>query len=147
MSSCAASAASQPKQPAPLETLVTLCRYVEGNLTARDLGAEKLASAFGLSRATLYRLFEPVGGVRPLFASDASPTPTKSSPRRASKIVESDQSPTRRASTALQPLTAPFALPMETRHGTYVSERAGSLSLKRPDEIGVLARWLLETTA
>ena len=63
MSSCAASAASQPKQPAPLETLVTLCRYVEGNLTARDLGAEKLAAVFGLSCASLYRLFEPVGGV------------------------------------------------------------------------------------
>jgi AraC-like DNA-binding protein len=54
---------SNANSPAPLDTFVTLCRYIESNLAARDLGVVKLAATFGLSRASLYRLFEPVGGV------------------------------------------------------------------------------------
>jgi len=50
-------------QAAPLESFVTLSQFIEANLGARDLGVEKLARTFGLSRASLYRLFEPVGGV------------------------------------------------------------------------------------
>jgi AraC-like DNA-binding protein len=49
--------------PPPLDSLVTVCRFVEANLGARDLGVDKLARTFGLSRASLYRLFAPVGGV------------------------------------------------------------------------------------
>jgi len=48
---------------APLESFVTLSQFIETNLAARDLGVEKLARTFGLSRASLYRLFEPVGGI------------------------------------------------------------------------------------
>jgi AraC-like DNA-binding protein len=63
----AAAAAAQPNvhtpHAPPLESFVTLSQFIETNLTARDLGAEKLARTFGLSRASLYRLFEPVGGV------------------------------------------------------------------------------------
>ena len=32
-------------------------------LASRELGIEKITRTFGLSRASLYRLFEPVGGV------------------------------------------------------------------------------------
>lgn len=46
-----------------LESLATICRFIETNLAASDLGVERLARTFGLSRASLYRLFEPVGGV------------------------------------------------------------------------------------
>lgn len=49
--------------PSELESFGTICRFIETNLAVRDLGAEKLARTFGLSRASLYRLFEPVGGV------------------------------------------------------------------------------------
>jgi AraC-like DNA-binding protein len=48
---------------APQDSLVTICRYIESNLGARDLGVAALIRTFGLSRASLYRLFEPVGGV------------------------------------------------------------------------------------
>jgi AraC-like DNA-binding protein len=54
--------AKTPASP-ELESFATICRYVEAHLMARDLGAEKLARTFGLSRASLYRLFESVGGV------------------------------------------------------------------------------------
>lgn len=48
---------------APQDSLVVICRYIESNLGARDLGVATLVRTFGLSRASLYRLFEPVGGV------------------------------------------------------------------------------------
>lgn len=38
-------------------------RIIEANLGHPDLTAETLAAAVGISRATLYRLFAPVGGV------------------------------------------------------------------------------------
>jgi AraC-like DNA-binding protein len=41
-----------------------LRRYIAQHLHDRDLGPESLAARFGLSRATLYRLFEADGGVR-----------------------------------------------------------------------------------
>ncbi|CCD91745.1 hypothetical protein BRAO375_1700016 [Bradyrhizobium sp. ORS 375] len=46
-----------------LASFVTIRNYIDANLNARDLSAATLARAFGLSRASLYRLFEPVGGV------------------------------------------------------------------------------------
>jgi AraC-like DNA-binding protein len=147
--SCSALQISQPKAPAPLDSLVTLCRYIEDNLSARDLGAARLASTFGLSRASLYRLFEPVGGV-------------------ASFIRE------RRLARAYQELTTPglqnrrigpiayqagfhsiaaFNRAFRAVYGeTPRNVRKGMVKLilplqRTPDEIGILARWLLETAA
>lgn len=47
----------------PLESFTTISRFIEANLASRELGIEKIMSTFGLSRASLYRLFESVGGV------------------------------------------------------------------------------------
>jgi AraC-like DNA-binding protein len=41
---------------------VSICRYVEKRLTDPQLGADQVAQVFGMSRATLYRLFEEEGG-------------------------------------------------------------------------------------
>ncbi|MGJ5206460.1 helix-turn-helix domain-containing protein [Bradyrhizobium sp. HKCCYLR20261] len=49
--------------PSELASFVTIRNYIDANLNVRDLNAATLARAFGLSRASLYRLFEPVGGV------------------------------------------------------------------------------------
>lgn len=38
-------------------------RHIDDRLADPDLGADQVAAAFALSRATLYRLFEPFGGV------------------------------------------------------------------------------------
>lgn len=38
-------------------------RYIEQRLTTPDLSPESIAANFRMSRATLYRLFEPLGGV------------------------------------------------------------------------------------
>ncbi|MGC2780564.1 MAG: helix-turn-helix domain-containing protein [Bradyrhizobium sp.] len=46
-----------------LASFVTIRNYIDAHLNAHDLSAATLARAFGLSRASLYRLFEPVGGV------------------------------------------------------------------------------------
>jgi AraC-like DNA-binding protein len=133
--------------PAPLESFLTVSRFIEANLGARDLGVDKLARTFGLSRASLYRLFEPVGGV-------------------ASYIR------TRRLARARQELTAPG---LEDRRIGPIAYRAGFHSIpafnrafrtaygqtprstrttttgaptiafkKPPGKMGILARWLLE---
>jgi AraC-like DNA-binding protein len=47
----------------PLASFVTIRRYIDRNLTAPELGVDMIARNFGLSRASLYRLFEPIGGV------------------------------------------------------------------------------------
>lgn len=41
---------------------VSICRHVERRLTDPQLSVEEVAHAFGMSRATLYRLFEQEGG-------------------------------------------------------------------------------------
>lgn len=41
----------------------SLRRYVEAHLAFPDLTAQNICTAFGMSRASLYRLFAPVGGV------------------------------------------------------------------------------------
>lgn len=41
-----------------------ICRFIEQNLERPDLSTIVLLDHFGVSRATLYRMFEPFGGVR-----------------------------------------------------------------------------------
>lgn len=48
---------------APHDSLAVIRRYIESNLGAHDLGVNKLVRTFGLSRASVYRLFEPLGGI------------------------------------------------------------------------------------
>ena len=38
-------------------------KFIESNLTSSELEPDRIAGQFGLSRASLYRLFEPLGGV------------------------------------------------------------------------------------
>lgn len=44
-------------------SLVALKAYIEERLLDAELGQQSLLDAFGLTRSTLYRLFEPLGGV------------------------------------------------------------------------------------
>lgn len=41
-----------------------ICRFIESELDSPNLSTETLLHQFGASRATLYRMFEPMGGVR-----------------------------------------------------------------------------------
>jgi AraC-like DNA-binding protein len=52
------------RQAASIASLQALRRVVEANLADPDLGPEFLCQQLGMSRATLYRLFESLGGVR-----------------------------------------------------------------------------------
>ena len=47
----------------PLATFVAIRRHIDQNLVSPGLCANSIAAAFGLSRASLYRLFEPAGGI------------------------------------------------------------------------------------
>lgn len=44
-------------------TLDAICAYIDNNLTSDELTTEHLCQRFACSRARLYRLFEPLGGV------------------------------------------------------------------------------------
>jgi AraC-like DNA-binding protein len=54
-------ASARPAMEASL--LRQACRYVDLHLHEEDLGAQQICTAFKMSRATLYRMFEPYGGV------------------------------------------------------------------------------------
>ncbi len=41
-----------------------ICRFIETHLEHPDLSAKMILNQFGVSRATLYRMFEPLDGVR-----------------------------------------------------------------------------------
>lgn len=49
--------------PATLASFVTIRRFIDRNLRSAELAPHMIAKTFGLSRASLYRLFAPVGGV------------------------------------------------------------------------------------
>ena len=129
----------------PLESFTTITRFIEANLASRELGIEKITRTFGLSRASLYRLFEPVGGVACYIR-------------------------TRRLARARKELTAPG---LQDRRIGPIAYRAGFQSIpafnrafrdaygetprnaRKPEggpvlattprgRMGVLARWLLE---
>lgn len=53
-----------PRQSARLVQRAAIDRFIEDNLSRLDLAAEVIVPEFGVSRATLYRLFEDEGGVR-----------------------------------------------------------------------------------
>lgn len=44
-------------------SLIRIRQHIEARLGAADLSAESVAAHFGLSRATFYRMFSPLGGV------------------------------------------------------------------------------------
>ncbi|WP_232630429.1 helix-turn-helix domain-containing protein [Methylobacterium sp. Leaf118] len=48
----------------PLSTLQLIRRAIDSRLSDVELGPVSLAKQFGLSRASVYRLFEPLGGIR-----------------------------------------------------------------------------------
>lgn len=52
---------------APSNALQRMLRHIDANLHDADLGPAQLADQFGMSRASLYRLFEEAGGVAELI--------------------------------------------------------------------------------
>lgn len=57
---------AERQQPGPAvrgAVIMEIRRYIEQHIATADLGPDHLCKMFGLSRASLYRLFEPIGGV------------------------------------------------------------------------------------
>lgn len=65
--SVAAQEAARAARPAA--TVKALQQHIQVHLGRPDLSADSLCRDFGLSRATLYRLFEPLGGVEAYIRS------------------------------------------------------------------------------
>jgi len=58
-----AEARARAEAPMAAATLTHIKRHIEARLNAPDLSPASIAAAFRLSRTTLYRMFEPLGGV------------------------------------------------------------------------------------
>lgn len=56
-------ARSRPSPTVRGAVIMEIRRYIEQHIALPDLGPDHLCKMFGLSRASLYRLFEPIGGV------------------------------------------------------------------------------------
>jgi len=56
-------ARARAEAPLAAATLNSIKRHIEARLAAPDLSPASIAAAFRLSRTTLYRMFEPLGGV------------------------------------------------------------------------------------
>jgi len=54
---------ARAEAPLSAATLSCIKRHIEARLDAPDLSPASIAAAFHLSRTTLYRMFEPLGGV------------------------------------------------------------------------------------
>jgi AraC-like DNA-binding protein len=146
---CAASKVSEPNQPVPLDTFVILCRHIDSNLAARDLGVAKLAATFGLSRASLYRLFEPVGGVasfirerRLALAHDELSAPGFDD-RRIGPIAY--QAGFQSIATFNRAFLAAYGDTPSNLRKQKIARARPAKTL--PAQLGVLARWLLDTAA
>jgi AraC-like DNA-binding protein len=66
MATCLSPSAARRKESAPARasaSLFEIKRHIEANLSSPDLTVEKLSRHFAISRASLYRLFEPLGGI------------------------------------------------------------------------------------
>ncbi|UFZ01811.1 AraC family transcriptional regulator [Bradyrhizobium ontarionense] len=128
-----------------LASFVTIRNYIDAHLNAHDLSAATLARTFGLSRASLYRLFEPVGGVASYVRS-----------RRLERVRETIKEP-----GLLNRRIAPVAYgngfksiasfnrayrqafgesPRQSRRGA----RQGPAEARSADPMGLLARGLME---
>jgi AraC-like DNA-binding protein len=133
---------------APHDSLAVICRYIESNLGARDLGVDRLVRTFGLSRASVYRLFEPLDGVAKYIRSRrlerahqylcAASLDNRRIAPIAYRVGFRSMAAFNRAYQEAYACT-----PRETR-AMRAAEAEPAKHLARPREIGVLARCLLE---
>jgi len=137
--------ASRNAVAAPLESFTTISRFIEANLISRELGVEKIIKTFGISRASLYRLFEPVGGVacyirtRRLVRARSELTAPGLQNRRIGPIAY------RAGFQSIPAFNRGFRKAYGESPRSARKPEVGSVSTTAPrGRIGVLTRWLLE---
>jgi AraC-like DNA-binding protein len=130
---------------APLGSFTTIARFIEANLASRELGIEKIIRTFGLSRASLYRLFEPVGGVacyirtRRLVRARNELTAPGLQDRRIGTIAY------RAGFQSIPAFNRAFREAYgETPRGARKPEGGPVFATAPRGRMGILARWLLE---
>ena len=129
----------------PLESFTTIARFIEANLASRELGIGKITKTFGLSRASLYRLFEPVGGVacyirtRRLARARKELTAAGLQDRRIGPIAY------RAGFRSIPAFNRAFREAYgETPRSARKPEAGPALATTPRGRMGILARWLLE---
>lgn len=145
-------ATRQSRITAPLASFVSIRRFIDRNLASRDLGVDMIARSFGLSRASLYRLFEPIGGV-------ASYIRKQRLQRAFQEITAAGFSNTRIGPIAYRHGFKNGAIFSRAFRATYgirpTQARSAAVPPALPRNVlspaidgkmGILARWLLETS-
>jgi AraC-like DNA-binding protein len=134
--------------PEPTASFFTIRRFIDRHLQSRELGVDMIATTFGLSRASLYRLFEPIGGI-------ASYIRRKRLDRAYQEITAVGFANRRIGPIAYRCGFKSVAAFNRAFHETYginpTQARSASQAIKRTavypssgNDAGVLARWLLE---
>jgi AraC-like DNA-binding protein len=123
-------------------SLVELKEAIENQLNRHEFGPETLMQQFGVSRATLYRLFAPLGGVsayiterRLRYALRVISDPASSKPRIKQLAYDLGY----KQSTAFSRAFRKFfgVAPSEVRAYKSYPERSDALPWKLPKEIGL----------
>jgi AraC-like DNA-binding protein len=140
----------RPKSQAaePTASFVTIRRFIDRHLQSRELGVDMIAKTFGLSRASLYRLFEPIGGI-------ASYVRNKRLDRAYQEIAAAGLANRRIGPIAYRCGFKSVAAFNRAFHETYginptQARSAASRTIMRTaissssSDAGVLAKWLLE---
>jgi AraC-like DNA-binding protein len=141
----------QSQAAAPLASFVSIRRFIDRNLLSRELGVDMIAKTFGLSRASLYRLFEPVGGIASFIRKQRLDralqeiTATGLTNRRIGPIAY--RYGFKSAAVFSRTFRETYGIrPTQARSGASAIFNSTEASSATDSEIGVLARCLLEAS-
>jgi AraC-like DNA-binding protein len=139
----------QSQVAAPLASFVTIRRFIDRNLLSRELGVGMIAKTFGLSRASLYRLFEPAGGIACYIRKQRLD-------RALQEITATGLTNRRIGPIAYRygfKSAAVFSRTFREAYGIKPTQARSAVSAIFPitavspaTEVGILARWLFETS-
>ena len=142
----------QSQVATPLASFVTIRRFIDRNLASHEFGIDMIAKSFGLSRASLYRLFEPIGGIasyirkQRLDRAFQEITATGFTNRRIGPIAY--RYGFKSAAVFSRAFRETYGIkPTQARSAASPIFPRIAVSPATDKEVGVLARWLLETSS
>jgi AraC-like DNA-binding protein len=144
-------AMKQAQSTPPTASFVTIRRFIDRNLSSSELGVDMIARSFGLSRASLYRLFEPIGGIatyirkQRLDRAFREITAAGFANRRIGPIAY--RCGFKNVAAFNRAFRETYGMkPTQARSANSAVRSCAAFSPANAGDAGLLAQWLLETT-